>query len=104
LAITSIEWNDVRKVEGEVIARVSIDGVDLAHEDPNINSTKVRCEEEGSRIGRNSEDQHLQRMRVSGGEPEGEFVVMVDLNLRMISMIRSRLGRMNCRSTLCISG
>ena len=74
-----------------MIARVSIDGVDLAHEDPNINSTKVRCEEEGSRIGRNSEDQHLQRMRVSGGEPEGEFVVMVDLKIRMMGMISRKL-------------
>jgi len=74
-----------------VIARVSIDGVDLAHQDPNINSTKVRCEEEGSRIGRNGEDQHLQRMRVSGGEPEGEFVVMVDLKIRMMGMISRKL-------------
>lgn len=74
-----------------MIARVSIDGVDLAHQDPNINSTKVRCEEEGSRIGRNGEDQHLQRMRVSGGEPEGEFVVMVDLKIRMMGMISRKL-------------
>lgn len=53
--------------------------VELADEDPEVHGAEVGAEHERPAVRGNGEDEHLERVRVGGGDAERRRVVVVDL-------------------------
>ncbi len=72
------------KRPGEIVAAVSIDGLEKAEGDPDVHRKDVEVSpehgvEDGTENGAGAEDEDFGGVRIFGGETEGSGVLVVDL-------------------------
>ena len=85
----AIEWEVVEDVEGQVVATVSDDGVELAQLNPDVKGEEVRADDHGWGEGGGAEDDDLGPVRVGSAQAEGclELVVhLVDLLIQPLDV------------------
>jgi hypothetical protein len=81
---TRPEGDDVVQRPGEVVARVRVDGLEKAEDDPEVDGDDVEvlgevAVDEGAENGACAEDENLSGMGVFSGKTEGRRVLVMDL-------------------------